>query len=57
MLNLEDPSKHGWTEYLELDWGTEPYPEDIKQLLIREDVDAVSVDSDDDPDIELEEID
>ena len=57
MLNLEDPSQHGWTGNLEPDWGTEPYPEDIEQLLIRDDVDAASVDSDDDSDVELEDID
>ena len=57
MLNLEDPSQHGWTEDLEPDWETEPYPEDIEQLLIRDNVDAASVDSDDDSDLQLEDID
>ena len=42
---------------MEPDWGTEPYPEDIEQLLIRDDADAASVDSDDDSDVELEDID
>ncbi len=57
MLNLEDPSQHGWTGDLEPDWGTEPYPEDIEQLLVRDNVDAASVDSDDDSDLELEDLD
>ncbi len=57
MLNLEDPSQHGWTGDLEPDWGTEPYPEDIEQLLVRDNVDAASVDSDDDSDLEMEDLD
>ena len=34
IIDTETPANHGWLEDLSIDWLTEPYPEDIAELLL-----------------------
>ncbi len=34
IIDIEQPANHGWLEDLSIDWLTEPYPEDIAELLV-----------------------
>ena len=34
MIEQGDPSNHGWKADFSVDWISEPYPEDISELLV-----------------------
>ena len=46
MMNLDDPTCHGWEGSYEAVWDENPFPEDLSELLIEEE-------KDDDADIEF----
>ena len=46
MMNLDDPTCHGWDGSYEAVWDENPFPEDFSELLIEEE-------KDDDADIEF----
>ena len=46
MMNLDDPTCHGWDGSYEAVWDENPFPEDLSELLIEEE-------KDDDADIEF----
>ena len=46
MMNLDDPTCHGWDGSYEVVWDENPFPEDLSELLIEEE-------KDDDADIEF----
>ena len=34
IVEIEEPRDHGWNEDCSVDWVTEPYPENVAELLI-----------------------
>ena len=36
---VEEPNSHGWNDDFTIDWISDPYPEDISEYFVTEDVD------------------
>jgi len=49
MMYLEEPSAHGWNKDRSIDWVSEPYPQDVIDLLKNDESDDNS-DSDNEDD-------
>ena len=41
--SLEDPQNHSWLPELKTDWIDEPYPEDVTELLLNDDINVDEV--------------
>ena len=39
----DDPQNHGWLADLKTDWIDEPYPEDVTELLLNDDINVDEV--------------
>eukprot|EP00794_Sanderia_malayensis_P007637 gene7637-8478_t len=60
IMMLEDPTEHGWKEDLQPNWGEEPYPDDMEELLLHYDPansDGNEYDESEDSDIEIFDVD
>ncbi len=56
IMMLEDPTEHRWKEDLQPNWGEEPYPDDMEELLLHNDPansDDNEYDESEDSDIEI----
>ena len=43
VMSLDDPQNHGWLPDLKTDWIDEPYPEDVTELLLNDDINVDGV--------------
>ena len=43
VMSLEDPQNHDWPPDLKRDWIDEPYPEDVTELLLDDDINVDEV--------------
>ena len=43
MMNLDDPTCHGWDGSYEAVWDENPFPEDLSELLIEEEKDDADI--------------
>ena len=43
VMSLDDPQNHGWLADLKTDWIDEPYPEDVTELLLNDDINVDEV--------------
>ena len=44
VMSLEYPQNHGWLQELKTDWTDEPYPEDVTELLLNDDINVIEHD-------------
>ena len=42
-MSLDDLQNHGWLPDLKTNWTDEPYPEDVTELLLNDDINVDEV--------------